>query len=507
MILYVYMLKIRTITATKCLIENSSDEELEMIRRELTYTDTGVQFNLSALKKNRWLRQNKPHTYEVRLKELESQLTTCMLKFDQDTGKYSFSPGFLPYLANKCDFTVVSGVKYPEPRKMAWRKVLPFDLYKYQQESVERLIEAKHGSVELCTGAGKTSVILTLAREIGGNFAIVTPSKSIFLEILEKFEHHFGKNNVGAYGNGKKVLGKKFTVCISKSLTTIKEDSDAYEFFSNITAFASDESHLNAASTLEKVFHGVLGKVPYRFFLSGTQVRGDGKDKLLKSIIGGKVHELSTKDAIEGGFICPVKFVVFETTSNDSKNYKDPLKSKRKHFLYNNNIATITAKLANSAWNQAQESTLILVEELCQIQMLAAMLTVPFGYAHSASKAKAAEFGLTVTKPHESVEAFNKGEIKVLIGTSCISTGTNMYSNHNTVNWVGGSSEVKTKQGAIGRSVRLLEKSEYKNYHKKKPYCRICDFKISNVDLMEKHLQKRLNMYKETTENITVIKI
>ena len=152
MILYVYMLKIRTITATKCLIENSSDEELEMIRRELTYTDTGVQFNLSALKKNRWLRQNKPHTYEVRLKELESQLTTCMLKFDQDTGKYSFSPGFLPYLANKCDFTVVSGVKYPEPRKMAWRKVLPFDLYKYQQESIERLIKAKHGCVELCTG-------------------------------------------------------------------------------------------------------------------------------------------------------------------------------------------------------------------------------------------------------------------------------------------------------------------------------------------------------------------
>jgi superfamily II DNA or RNA helicase len=227
----------------------------------------------------------------------------------------------------------------------------------------------------------------------------------------------------------------------------------------------------------------------------------------LESIIGEKVFSLTTKEAIEGNYICPVKFLIFETISKDTKKYKDPLKAKRNQFLYNSNIADIAAKIANSAWNQAQESTLILVEELEQIKMLKERLKVPFDYVHSAAKADASSFGLETRKVDEMVQAFNEGKIKVLIGTSCIATGTNIYPTHNTINWVGGSSEVKTKQGAVGRSVRLLEKSDYKDFHKFKPYSKIYDFKISNIPLMESHLQKRIFMYKETSDNIRYIKI
>ena len=355
--------------------------------------------------------------------------------------------------------------------------------------------------------SGKTAIILTLARELGLKTVIVTPSKSIFLEILKKFEHHFGKTNVGAYGSGKKRIGKKFTVCVSKSLTMLKEGTPEYDFFADADVIISDESHLNAASTLEATFHGVLKDVRYRFFLSGTQVRGDGKDKLLEAIIGKKVNELSTRKAVDGGYICPVKFFVFETTSKDVKNYKDPLKSKRKQFLYNTNIADITAKIANGAWNHSGESTLILVEELEQIAMLVDRLNVPYEYVHSAAKKDAAKFGLETRKVDEAVEAFNRGEIRVLIGTSCIATGTNIYPCHNTVNWVGGSSEVRTKQGAVGRSVRILENSEYKDFHKPKPFSKIYDFNVTNVPLMEKHLQKRVRMYRETNDDIKYIKV
>jgi len=405
------------------------------------------------------------------------------------------------------NFNIKNNINYPEGRKMAWKKPLPFDLYPYQKESIQKLLEIKHGCVELCTGAGKTAIILTLARELGLKTVIVTPSKSIFLEILEKFEHHLGKTNVGAYGDGKKKLGKILTVCVSKSLTMLKPGTDEYNFFAAADVVIGDESHTLAAETLESVFHGVLKNVPYRFFLSGTQVRGDGKDELLESIIGEKVFSLTTKEAIEGNYICPVKFLIFETISKDTKKYKDPLKAKRNQFLYNSNIADIAAKIANSAWSQAQESTLILVEELEQIKMLKERLKVPFDYVHSAAKADASNFGLETRKVDEMVQAFNEGKIKVLIGTSCIATGTNIYPTHNTINWVGGSSEVKTKQGAVGRSVRLLEKSDYKDFHKFKPYSKIYDFKISNIPLMESHLQKRIFMYKETSDNIRYIKI
>lgn len=504
MILYSYMIKINTISPTKTIIEKASPEELLDLKKALTYKDTSVAFNLKKLKENRWLQSNYPDTFKKRKKELEGQLSTCMLKRDGD--KLWFHPGSLPYI-NGLDFDQDVTLEYPESRKIAWRKVLPFDLYPYQKESVESLIAAKHGCVELCTGAGKTAIILTLARELGLNTVIVTPSKSIFLEMLKKFEHHFGKNNVGAYGSGKKRIGKKFTVCVSKSLTMLKEGTPEYDFFANADVVISDESHLNAANTLEATFHGVLKDVPYRFFLSGTQVRGDGKDKLLEAIIGQKVHELSTREAVDGGYICPVKFFVFETTSKDVKKYKDPLKSKRKQFLYNSNIADITAKIANGAWEHSQESTLILVEELEQIKMLTDRLTVPYEYVHSAAKKDANRFGLETRKVDQAVEAFNRGEVKVLIGTSCIATGTNIYPTHNTINWVGGSSEVRTKQGAVGRSVRILENSDYADFHKPKPFSKIYDFKITNVPLMEKHLDKRIRMYKETNDDIKYIKV
>lgn len=501
------MIKITIQNPTTCFLENPSSDEISKLKQSLTYNDTSAAFNLKALVQNRWLQANKPETFLLRKQELESKLKTCMLKYDDQLHKYYFHPGSIPYLSDKFRFEIQNKISYPSPKKMLWQRPLPFELYNYQKDSVEKLLEAKHGCVELCTGAGKTAIILSLARELGLKTIIVTPSKSIFIEILEKFEHHLGKSNVGAYGDGKKKLGKKLTVCVSKSLTMLKEGSEEYNFFADADVVIGDESHTLGAETLEAVFHGVLKNVPYRFFLSGTQVRGDGKDKLLESIIGQKTFSLTTKEAIDGSFICPVRFIVFETTSKDVKQYKDPLKAKRKQFLYNENIADIAAKIANSAWNQAKESTLILVEELEQIKMLKDRLKVPFDYVHSAAKADASEFGLETRKVDEVVEAFNRGEIKVLIGTSCIATGTNIFPTHNTINWVGGSSEVRTKQGAIGRSVRVLEKSAYKQYHKPKPTSKIYDFKITNIPLMENHLQKRISMYRETSDDIKFIKI
>jgi superfamily II DNA or RNA helicase len=198
---------------------------------------------------------------------------------------------------------------------------------------------------------------------------------------------------------------------------------------------------------------------------------------------------------------------VFETFSPSKSKTTDPLDSKREHLLYNSNVADIAAKIANSSWNFAQESTLILVEELQQIKMLVDRLKVPYEYVHSASKKDAEKFGLQTRKVDEAVEIFNQGLVKVLIGTSCIATGTNIYPTHNTINLVGGSSEVKTKQGAVGRSVRLLEKSKYKDLHKPKPVSKIYDFRITNNDIMEKQLQKRIAMYEETSDDIKYIKV
>jgi len=155
-------------------------------------------------------------------------------------------------------------------------------------------------------------------------------------------------------------------------------------------------------------------------------------------------------------------------------------------------------------WKVEGESTLILVEELSQIQMLTSLLDVPFGYIHSGSKKDAAKWGLEKVDLTTEIERFNRGEIKVLIGTKSIATGTNMYPIHNMCNWIGGSSEILTKQGPMGRCTRWM-KAKYAEFHKPKTHAKIWDVSVMGQQILDSMLKRRIGYYEETGETVTRI--
>jgi len=379
---------------------------------------------------------------------------------------------------------------------------LPFEPYPYQQQAMEKLMAIKHGHVSLPTGAGKSLILLMIARNAGLRIVISTPSQAIFSELLDLFQKHLGSNKVGAYGDGKKDLKAPITIAINRSLSMLKQDTKAWDFFADKQMLLIDESHQIAAEELDRTVNDVLKDIPYRFFVSGTQVRGDGKQVLLNSIIGPCVLEMSLKEGIDQGYLCPLRFKILKTFSPSTVNIKDPIECKREHFLRNPNIAELAAKIANASWSVKQESTLILVEELEQIAMLKKRINVPMAYVHSGSKKDAAVWGLEAVDAQEAIEKFNLGEVKVLIGTKSIVTGVNMYPTHNTINWIGSASEVTTKQGCMGRSTRKLEISRYKGVHKPKPYSLIYDFDVQGQIILKKQLEKRIEFYEETGETV-----
>ena len=481
-------------TPTKAIIKNATEAELQSIGRHLSYTNTSISFQLSQHKKNRWWKQRNPVTYAEKEQELQSALRGCLLEYD---GKdHWIRPGTIPHL-NITPSRVFNQVVYPDFKPILWKRKPAFEPYEYQKTAVERLMAEKHGNISLPTGCGKSYILLLLSKYMGLKTVVITPSKSIFNELLEEFQERLGKENVGGYGDGMKDVTKRITIAIGKSLTMLEPGTKAYDFFKEKQALLVDESHTFAAEQLNDVCHGVLADVPYRMFVSATQTRNDGTEKLLDSIIGRNVYEMDLRSAIDGGFLCPLRFAILSTTSPDLRRIDDPAKCKRVHFLYNRNIAELIAKIANASWTVKQQSTLVLVEELEQIELLTKLLKVPYAYVHSADKKKAAEFGLEKVDLQESVDKFNKGEVKVLIGTKAIATGTNLYPTHSTVNWMGGSSEIVTKQGAMGRSTRRLEISKFKDFHVPKPYTMVYDFRVKGVDMLDKQLVKRAEFYKE----------
>lgn len=501
-------MKFKILTPSKALIESASPDEMEALAKALKYVNTSAQYLLRKHYNNRWFRQKNPEGWKFRLEELKKDVNRSLVFTDSD-GRGFIRPGSIPYIRDDIKVETESLIHYPTPKAIPWAKPLPFELYPYQKEGVEKLVAARHANVELCTGAGKLSIILKLCRDTGFRCAVVVPSRSIFNEQLEKFDTHLGRGQVGRFGDGKKVLDKRITVCIGDSICNVKPGTREFEFFSRLDMLISDESHTFGSETLEKICHGVLAGIPYRFFLSGTQCRGDGGDKLLQSIIGETVGTLSTADAVRGGYVCPHDYRIVEVeSSNPSYSSPEPLEEKRIHFLRNRNIANFIAKLANAEAKVFGRQTLVLVDETSQIAMLAPLLTVPYAIAHSETKKeRLGELGISKVDTAESVDQFNRNEAKVLIGTSCIATGTNIYPCHNTMNWQGGSSEVKTRQGAVGRSVRFGHQNPYADRCQLKPRSIIWDFDVRGNETLSRHLDQRVEYYEQSGAEIKRIKL
>lgn len=493
-------MKINITSPTRAYIEKIDSDELVSLIAQLSYRDKTAEHEHKRLSKNHWFRNSNPLKWELTCKALKEQINQCLV-FDEDGLRY-IRPGSIPYLED-IPLEISDNIKYPTPKKIPWAKPIPYRLYDFQTLSVEKLIEAKHANVSITTGGGKSNILLSICRETGFRAAIVAPSKAIFNELVEKFEHHLGKGNIGKFGDGKKKIGKRITICIGDSLCNVKPNTEEYKFFSELDMLAVDESHAWGSETLEEVCHGIFANVPYRFFLSATQIRNDGGLKLLQSIIGPTVLTLTTKEAVEKGIICKHDFKIVQIdSSNPSFTSTDVLELKREHFLRNRNIASFAAKLANVMAERGQQ-TLILVEELNQISMLAKLIKVPFGYAHSETKKERLEqLGLEKVDVQEQIEKFNKNEIKVLIGTSCIHTGCNIYPMTNTINWVGGASEIKTRQAAIGRSIRLPQANPYAKLCGPKEKVTIWDFDIIGEYTMERHLGERLKCYIDSGEGL-----
>ena len=493
-----------TVTSpSKAVITDFTQDDIRQLQEDLTYTNTANAHLLKRIARNHYWKNNNPTTWAEEYKRVKATIKKTLLY--QEDNQIFIRPGSLAYLGLSHE----NKVRYSNPKKIPWSKPLPFELHPYQEESWQKLLEVKHGNVELCTGAGKSAILLKICRESGLRTAIIAPSQSIFQELVEKFEYHLGAGKVGKFGDGKKQLGKLFTICIGDSIANIEPGTKEWEFFSTMDMFCADESHTWGADSLEQICHGVLSEVPYRFFFSGTQTRGDGAEKLLQSIIGKTVCTLTTAEAVRQGYICPHEFKIVEIeSSNPNGQVSDPLAMKRIHFLKNKNIARFIAKLANADATVNKRQTLVLVDELDQIAMLAPLLTVPYVYAHSEKRAaRLAELGLTNVDKKESVEKFNMAEAMVIIGTSCISTGTNMFPTHNCVNWQGGSSEIKTKQGAVGRSVRFLHSSPWANKCVQKPKAIIWDFDVRDIEVMERHLDDRIGYYAESGTDIKRISL
>lgn len=309
------------------------------------------------------------------------------------------------------------------------------------------------------TGLGKSHIIECLTKTIGLKTIIMAPSRSIAGQLYKQLQRAFGKKRVGLYGDGRKDFKKLITVGISASLTRVEKDSDAWKELSQAQVFIADESHLCPADTLASVCFGLCAAAPYRFFFSGTQLRADGAGLLLEAITGSIVFRMTVKEGVDQGYLAKPNFLVATIDSPSQFMSDDHMDMMNVHYYRNPVLAKHAANIANKSIDLLGHQVLILVEHVDQLQYLLPYFKHEVGFAHGGltkDNKDSVDPRFHDSDPDALVDRFNAGDLPILVGTSCISTGTDIRTPKTVIYLQGGQSEVKIRQ-AIGRGTRLVD--------------------------------------------------
>jgi superfamily II DNA or RNA helicase len=474
------------------------DHQEALIRKELTFLDKKVDWTYRKFKNSKWHRQSLGEdAYNAQLQALAVDRHRCLL-FRDDRGFWTYS-GLRPLFEQQFGFSAKRSYVLPAPQPVPYAHLPTKTSRYYQTDAEEALMAAAEfgpAGVEIGTGLGKSFIIVKLLKRLGLPAVVMSPSVNIAEQIYDELVFHFGKSRVGFFGDGKKEFKKLFTVAVGQSLRRVEEGSPAWNAFSNAKVFIADESHMCPAETLQQVCFGLCAGAGYRFFFSGTQMRGDGLDLLLDAITGPIVYRMSVREGIDQGFLAKVNFRMLWLDSNvrdKDKNLIDLADANdmnRAHLLYNDDVNRRAAEMANKSVSLVERPTVILIDEYEQLGELIPYLRYVFKFAHGPLDKKTK---LLVPKeywnsePKKLVEEFNRGEFPILIGTSCIATGTDIQRVKTLINLRFGKSEVEIRQ-AVGRCTRKVPDKED---------CTYIDFGIRNVEILEKHANARKKLYQE----------
>lgn len=487
-------------------------ENLEKIHNYFSFTDKAAENDLIRFKKAQNSREKEMEEISeaylrwkhYRIEEMKRLVHVFCCSFQDD--QLLIPTGLLPSLYR--EFKDLNWKEVDERNFALERKELDglrMNLRKPQKEALEILTgdNPNHlkclGLIKIATGVGKTTLAVELIRKFGVRSIFLVPSLSILEQTVKRFEEAFGRGNVSAYGGGKKKLGW-VTVATYQSVNLAPSGT-----FDEIDLIAADEVHHIASDTFFNAVHNQLRNAILRFGFSAENTRADNCTMLIEAAIGPVVYSYSAAQAIADKYLAKPTFVIYNVLDTQGKwtkyktrgkerlkvgempsiyyNSSDEMIAYRNWVLGNDILNNFVAQLS-LGFTQKGKSVLILVDEKEHGEKL--MKLIPeAGYAFGGNS------------DNEGLQRrFNEKELKVLIGTSCLSEGSDLVPVDVLIELQGGQSYSKTLQ-ADGRALR---NDPDKNGVPRKPNVLIIDFDFPHCKILERHSRARQKVHRTMGE-------
>ncbi len=467
--------------------EKSDPKAVDAMMTYLTAEDKGVVANIKRLEK--LSPYNEKHALKIKqdLETLQDQVIRRYYAVN-DEGFISVPPGFY-YLFESFSEGICLG-KIP----LSITKVGERDARYYQVDSVTEAFKYKRAMIVLPTGSGKAFCVAAMTKSLVDKklrVLVIVPTINLVRQIISDISLVVDKKTISGIGGTYKF--KEGSQVVVATINSGKNYSDIFD------AVIIDESHRSASNSYLELAT-FANKAVYFYGLTATPVRGDGLELGFHAILGKVVYEMSSRQAIVEGFLCPVSVTCVTIRGLGSVRPGTNDQVAYKHFSTHEKTLHYMKDLVKSAISKGLKVLVLFktVEpgvEFCEYMSAHGIESSP---AHSKYQ-----------KPYFD---FKDGKTNLLVSnSSLLGEGVDIPEIDFLISIVQNSSESLTRQ-IIGRGLRLKKGGRklrfvdittagfaYKNTNK--------DGSVSWFDILVHKGKQRKKIYEDITDDIVSIEV
>lgn len=365
----------------------------------------------------------------------------------------------------------------------------------YQDQGAKITDERVRGIFIVGTGGGKTVLATLITQRRGVDTLFVVPDTGLKTQGYEAFAEAFGARNVSTEIESRAPIVVTNIHQIDSYLPRVdkkkvkhapKKDPKALARFGMMLV---DEFH-HAASDRYLDLNRLASNAYWRYGLTGTYVRPDGRDMIMHGVLSNVLMRKTTSDLIAAGWLVPATVIMhrYRFKGFSRFNYKEAYKQATVSMEFNNFVA---ARIRDNVRDHGRQ-TLVLVRLKEHGNLLKDLLAGDAMYVD----------GDDSTEKREAVKRmFAERKIRCLIATNIFGEGQDIPSIDCLINVRLQESEIQTKQG-IGRALRLA--SGARNFGEStvrgKSRAFVEDFFVEGNKHLKGHSMTRLEHYKSEAE-------
>lgn len=395
-----------------------------------------------------------------------------------------FFTGVFPYVYKACPAQVIDRRKTPIDKT---RVKTPEWLRPHQKIAFEKMLYTERGIIHHTTAAGKTFLASAWASAVPCKHLFIVHRQEILFQFYERFSESLEEDFDLLWKLERKPKGSRVALGMIQSI--LSQVESGLVDLSQYDSIVVDESH--HAGWRSQYFKLLFkSKAFFRFGLTGTPRRDSGDSIVTLGLFGPILHRYVYKDAVEDGFVVPVKVQMInnkEYSGSSKRSYPyHPFYSS--YVVDNSTRNNLICKIAVDLIKK-NKSVLIMVNEVNHSTLLSASIAKML-LEKGFSEQEVNEWVSFVNGKDEKRDlkkfGFENKFIRCLVATTIYDEGVDIHCIDAVILAGGGKSERVLIQ-RVGRGQRLDEE---------KHELIVYDFMDLFHHKSREHAQRRLAVYK-----------